>query len=184
MGLRVFGILYPILLALFLWQFGLNAAAGLTATAGAGFLLMSRFATHQPSPYLRLDVLGLVMLTLGGLAVMANSDRVLFYYPVLINILLFSVFFGSLFGSSTVIERLARIRTPNLPKNAVRYTRNVTVVWCAFFVFNGGIAFWTAQFATLEIWTFYNGFLAYVLMGALFAGELIVRRILIGDSAE
>jgi uncharacterized membrane protein len=29
----------------------------------------------------------------------------------------------------------------------------------------------------MEVWTIYNGFIAYLLMGALFGGEFLVRRV-------
>jgi len=58
----------------------------------------------------------------------------------------------------------------------VRYTRQVTRIWCAFFAVNALIAAWTALWATREVWALYNGFFAYLAMGALFAGEWILRR--------
>jgi uncharacterized membrane protein len=74
-----------------------------------------------------------------------------------------------------MIERIARIREPNLPDAAVRYTRIVTEVWCLFFVLNA-VALYTALAADIEVWALYNGVIAYVLMGLLFAGEYLVRR--------
>jgi uncharacterized membrane protein len=41
---------------------------------------------------------------------------------------------------------------------------------------NGAIALYTALFASMAQWSFYNGFLAYLLMGVLFAGEYCARR--------
>ena len=40
---------------------------------------------------------------------------------------------------------------------------------------NGLAASYTAVWATTETWTIYNGFVAYVLMGALMGGEWLVR---------
>ncbi len=57
-----------------------------------------------------------------------------------------------------------------------RYTRRVTQVWCGFFVLNGGLALCTALWASDAGWALYNGLVAYVLMGLLFAGEWLVRR--------
>ena len=56
------------------------------------------------------------------------------------------------------------------------YTRRVTQVWCGFFVFNGSLALLTALYASDGVWMLYNGLLAYVLMGILFAGEWLVRQ--------
>jgi len=97
-------------------------------------------------------------------------------YPVLVSVVLFVVFFTSLFHPPSVIERLARLHEPDLPPAGVAYTRRVTEVWCAFFVCNGSIALVTALWASSAAWALYNGLISYVLMGCLFAGEWLVRR--------
>jgi uncharacterized membrane protein len=74
-----------------------------------------------------------------------------------------------------MIERMARLSDPALPAYAIAYTRRVTQVWCGFFVMNGTLALLTAVWASAAIWSLYNGVLAYVLMGCLFAGEYLVR---------
>jgi uncharacterized membrane protein len=74
-----------------------------------------------------------------------------------------------------MIERFARLQEPHLSETAIRYTRQVTIVWCVFFVLNGSIALYTALFCEMKTWALYNGLIAYVLMGALFAGEYLVR---------
>jgi uncharacterized membrane protein len=74
-----------------------------------------------------------------------------------------------------MVERMARLTEPDLPPEAIGYTRKVTQVWCGFFVINGSIALGTAIWASPEVWTLYNGVIAYVLMGLLFGGEYLVR---------
>jgi uncharacterized membrane protein len=74
-----------------------------------------------------------------------------------------------------MIERFARIHEPNLPTRVVSYTRRVTQVWCIFFAANGAVALMTALWASPATWTLYNGLIAYVMMGLLFAGEYVVR---------
>jgi uncharacterized membrane protein len=105
-----------------------------------------------------------------------QSPEALRYYPVLVNAALLAVFALSLRRPPSVIEFLARLREPELPPAAVAYTRRVTQVWCGFFLVNGAIALWTASAAGLRAWTLYNGLIAYLLMGALFCGEWLVRR--------
>lgn len=106
----------------------------------------------------------------------ANVSLPLKLYPVLVNATLFTVFAYSLIVPPTVVERMARLREPELPAQAVAYTRRVTQVWCGFFIVNGIVALFTALYASSAVWWFYNGFLAYVLIGVLFAGEYCVRR--------
>lgn len=106
---------------------------------------------------------------------MFNDGLPLKLYPVLVNIVLLAVFAFSLWKPPTVIERIARFRHPDLPPEGVRWVTGVTRVWCAFFVLNGGIALWTALRASDGMWALYNGAIAYVLIGALLAGEWLLR---------
>lgn len=104
-----------------------------------------------------------------------NSGLPLKLYPVLVNAVLLAVFAISLWKPPTVIERIARLRHPDLPPEGVRWVTMVTKVWCVFFVCNGGIALWTALCASDAAWALYNGAIAYVLIGALLAGEWWLR---------
>lgn len=76
-----------------------------------------------------------------------------------------------------MIERLARLKEPELPDSAISYLRKVTLLWCGLFVFNGSMAAYTASYTSLATWTLYNGLLAYVLMGLLLGGEWIYRSV-------
>lgn len=97
-------------------------------------------------------------------------------YPVWVNLVMLAVFGFSLFRPPSVVERLARLQEPDLPPSGVRYTRQVTKVWCGFFVLNGAAAAYTAFFASDSTWALYNGLLAYVLMGCLMGIEWGVRQ--------
>jgi uncharacterized membrane protein len=114
-------------------------------------------------------------LVLAAGAVWANALLPLKLYPVLVNAALLAAFTYSLASPPSMIERMARLTEPNLPPAAIAYTRVVTQVWCGFFVVNGSIALGTAIWASPAVWSLYNGVIAYVLMGLLFAGEYLVR---------
>lgn len=105
-----------------------------------------------------------------------HAWQMLKLYPVVVNASFLAVFAASVLAPPTVIERLARLTDSLLPPHVVLYTRNVTLVWCGFFLVNGMLALATALWASDRVWTLYNGFLAYVAMALLFAGELCVRR--------
>lgn len=121
-----------------------------------------------------------VLALLAGLLAMAVlvSDHALplKVYPVLVNVGLLAVFGWSLAHPPTLVERLARLREPDLPPHGVAYTRRVTQAWCVFFVCNGAIAAITAFAASDRVWALYNGAIAYGLIGAMFAGEWLVRQ--------
>ena len=172
--LIVVGVLYPFLVYLLLDRFEARTIAlGLMCLLALRFVLVGS-RVRADARQLRWMAAALVAFAIGVAAL--NSRSALLYYPLLVNVGLLAVFAISLVHPPTVIERIARIREPNLPERAVRYTRAVTIVWCGFFVINGAIAAWTAAFASLATWSLYNGFIAYLLMGALFAGEWLVRR--------
>jgi uncharacterized membrane protein len=112
-----------------------------------------------------------------GLAVIAtNSELLLRLYPASISASMLILFGVTLIRPPSMVERFARLEHPELSPERVRYTRRVTEVWCLFFVGNGAIAAYTAAFASREVWALYNGLIAYVLMGSLFAGERLFRR--------
>lgn len=106
----------------------------------------------------------------------ANQALPLKLYPVLVNAVMLGVFGISLRHPPSAVERIARLRESDFPPSAVAYTRKVTIVWCGFFIGNGGIALATAVWASDRVWAAYNGLIAYLLMGLLFAGEWIVRQ--------
>jgi uncharacterized membrane protein len=114
-------------------------------------------------------------LVLLALAVWTNAFLPLKLYPVMVSATLLAVFAYSLIVPPSMVERLARLREPDLSTSAIWYTRRVTQVWCLFFLFNGVLALITALWASAAVWTIYNGFIAYLLMGLLFAAEYCVR---------
>lgn len=108
--------------------------------------------------------------------VLENDRRLLLAYPILVSAIFFTVFAYSLIYPPTVVERLARLREPDLPPRAVDYTRKVTLVWCGFFLGNGAVSAGTVWHGDLEVWGLYNGLIAYLLMGVLMGAELWVRK--------
>ncbi len=118
-----------------------------------------------------ITLLGIVVITL-----MWGSQLGLKFYPVLMNLGFLVLFASSLISPPSIVERLARIKEPDLPPEAVSYTYKVTQVWSAFFLFNGTVAAITALWASDEVWMLYNGFIAYLLIGTLAGGEWLVRQ--------
>jgi len=119
---------------------------------------------------------GLLLIGTGALLLWLQAEVVARVYPVLVNIGMAAWFAWSLVHPPTVIEAIARLQDPHLPPYAVTYTRKVTWVWLAFFIGNGLVAGYTTLYATLTTWTWYNGVVAYVLMGGLFCVEYLIRR--------
>lgn len=115
-------------------------------------------------------------LTLATLSFIQNSELGLKLYPVVITSSFLMLFGYSLFKPPSMIERLARIQEPDLPEEGVIYTRKVTQLWCAFFIFNILVSLYTVFYTSTETWAVYNGLISYILMGSLFIGELVYRK--------
>ncbi len=105
-----------------------------------------------------------------------NDQLAIKIYPLTISFGFALIFIYSLFYPPNIIERFARIVEPELNANGVKYTQKVTVFWVMFFILNGCVSIWTALYCDIYIWTLYNGFISYVLIGILFAGEFVIRQ--------
>lgn len=162
-------LLYPFVIWLCHGQVEPRWMAALLLVAAA-----SRLPAVKLSATARWSVAGALLLA--AYALWNNALMPLKLYPVLVNLSFLAVFAYSLGTPVSMIERLARLREPDLPPEAVHYTRRVTEIWCVFFVFNGGVSLATAVWAPEAVWSLYNGVIAYCLMGLLFAGEWLARR--------
>ncbi len=110
-------------------------------------------------------------------------DNIIFikFYPVLVNLSLLAFFGFTILRPPSFVFRMASLWDKSLAnspsRRAVeRYCRNVTLVWCAFFIFNAGIATITVFKASDRIWSLYNGLISYILMGVIFIVEILVRK--------
>lgn len=86
-------------------------------------------------------------------------------------------FFGRtlLSGRVPLIERIARVRDPDLPPPLRRYTRHLTAVWCAYFL----LAALLASTAGLPLW--WTSALIWAGAVILFVGEHWLRPRLFPD---
>ncbi|WP_082956906.1 hypothetical protein [Morganella psychrotolerans] len=137
------------------------------------FVLLSKTARHNKRLTLILTATGVLLCTL---SILFKNHQALMYYPVTVNVTLLAVFSYSLYRPPSVIEQLARLQTPDLSPYGQRYTFRVTQVWCLFFILNGTIALLTTLSGDVTLWAWWNGFISYLLIGLLFAGEWCVRR--------
>lgn len=118
----------------------------------------------------------IVGVVLAGLTWIFNTEQFLLWYPVALNSVLLIVFIVSLISPPSAIEVIARIKEPDLNKVGIIYTRKVTMAWSVFFAINALISAWTVLQQDMQLWTLYNGLLAYLAMGLFFGIELLVRR--------
>jgi uncharacterized membrane protein len=131
-----------------------------------------RFFSAKKDPLLPLTALAVLC---GGLSLILKDHAWLKLYPVGMSLGALSIFALTLYKPPSMIERFARLVDPDLPESGVQWTRKVTMVWCVFFICNAGIALITV-FASMQLWVLYNGFISYLLIGALLVGEFILRK--------
>ena len=81
-----------------------------------------------------------------------------------------------------LVEIIARKRGERLDERGVKYCRKVNNAWIVFLSLHLAVTVATV-FASELVWAFYNGFLAYALIGLMFSGEWIVRRRIRGKGA-
>ncbi len=118
----------------------------------------------------------------GIIAIITRSARILTFYPALVNLFFLVLFGHTLFKGPSMVYRFATLKDKSIAispyrKKIAAYCRNVTLVWCCFFIVNGSIALMSVSGDSYRFWALYNGCIAYILMGLLFAGEYIVRKI-------
>jgi uncharacterized membrane protein len=169
MILPLVGVLYP-----FIVYFGMDHVSTpvFALVLGALWLIRAPALVREPGGTW---MLGFALAYCVALAV-TDDAIMLRWYPVLISLVLLFVFGGSLVWGPPLIERIARLREPDLPPEGIRHTRCVTWVWCGFFVFNAGASTVLTLWAPLNWWTLYNGIIAYAIMGVLFGGEWLLRK--------
>ena len=119
-------------------------------------------------------IVTIVVLTLSAVL---NEAGFLLAVPVVINATFCTLFATSLRkGAMPMIERFARLQEPGLSPEQIAWCRLWTVIWSTFLFANAVTALLLAIFAPLVWWTTWNGLVAYLLMGLLFALEWTVRR--------
>lgn len=169
--LTLASLAYPLL-----WYYGRENGAFFWLAAAMCVLWLIRAAMPQTGGQ---RAVALVLAAFFAAVLVFRLPHSMYWYPVAVNALMLAVFGGSLFAKQTVIERLARLQHPDLPPEGVRHTRRVTQIWCGFFVFNGAVAAVLALWQWYDWWVVYTGIVAYVLMGVLFAGEWVYRKLVL-----
>lgn len=164
---------YPLAIYFGLSRWGIGGVAGFL-----GVLFILRIAGGSSAKFKQFKVVawisGGIGLVLVLLSTLLREAGWFLYYPIAVSLLMLTLFGSSLWQEQSLIEYFARIREPELPVEGISYCRSVTKVWCGFFLINATIALITT-FLSLEVWTLYNGFISYLIMGSLFIGEFLIR---------
>ncbi len=161
-------------LGLALLSFGLVAAIARAARVES-LALRERDARPDRAHLAAALRIPLTVVAIALLGAALDDRRFAMLVPVLVNAALLAQFGLSLRGTP-LVERFARMQHPDLSPAQVRHCRAVTVVWCVFFVVNGGVALALALGDHVALWSLHTGVIGYVGMGVLGAGEYLVRK--------
>jgi uncharacterized membrane protein len=137
--------------------------------------LLSRGRHRDYRHVRRLVPLGAGIGAILGMAAILDEGRLFLFVPSLVNLALLVAFGRTFYRGPSMVETFARLQGYRLSDEKIRYCRRVTAVWCVFFAINSAAIAWLAVWASLAWWTMYTGIIAYVLVGALFAAEVVYR---------
>jgi len=116
-----------------------------------------------------------LVLTLCLMAAWFDSEVLLRFYPVMMNLAFSLFFFMSLRQEVSLIERFSQFFVKNPAPYQRTYMRGLTKVWAGILLINAAIAAYTACCSSLQIWTLYNGVISYVFFGLFSLAELVNR---------
>lgn len=173
-------VVYPLALYWALTEHGALVAAAVAAASG---LLWAARAALAPRGDASLWALPAIVLALSGLTWLVGDGRLLLALPVFVNVALLVGFGASLRSGPSYVERIARLRDPNLSPAKVRHCRQFTWVWVGFFLCNGGVTAGLALAGRTMAWALYTSVLSYVLIAGLLVLEWLVRRWRFGAEA-
>ena len=136
----------------------------------ARFLLLGQHRRRPQLPQL---------LLVGGLCLLAawfQSETLLRYYPVLMNLGFALFFWFSLHTEKPLIERFASVFIEDISVHAKRYMRGLTMIWAMLLLLNSVISLYTACCVSIQQWALYNGAIVYLVFGIFALCEFIYRQ--------
>jgi len=98
--------------------------------------------------------------------------------PIVLPAMVAALFIGSLrHGQTPLVTRMATLERGTLEPELVPYTRHVTLAWAWLLSAMTVAAVLLALFASPWLWSLFTNFACYALMGLMFAGEYLWRRV-------
>ena len=173
-----------ILLLACAWPLSLHAAIlfappGWPARVTAAALALGALIWTLADARLASAILAGAAMALLAAAALHAPGVLLFAPPVAINAALASFFGSSLLpGREPLISLFARLEQGGeLPSELARHARIVTWLWTFLLAGMAATALALAALAPLETWSLFANVVIYALIGALFVGEYLYRRV-------
>lgn len=172
LGLAMLGAAsYPLLLGSLLGAFGVRSVAAALAL----FAVASAIGRQHDSSGWIVFARG-VAIALAGTSVVTGSAAPLLLVPSFVYAVLGAIFFASLAGDVSLVERGARLIQPVAPDFIAGYCRRVTALWGALLLGHGVVLAIVAVFATQGTWRAAAGAYTWAGIAAVSAAEFLVRK--------
>lgn len=165
---------YPFLLVTGLGHASTRTIAALLLALTLAAVLLTRQTRSDLLPLLLRRFGLLVAVTL--VAAATNHPFALTLLPSLTSLWLLATFGATLRRGPSIVEQFAVARHDAFPDFLLPYCRKVTVLWCVFFALNAVAGIALAVAAPPEVWAFYTGVLAYLLVVAVALAEYGFRK--------
>jgi len=166
----VIAVAYPFVVFFGLDKWGIaNLALLLLAVVLLRFVLTGGF--RDTSQIVLVVIVGIFC---GGVYTL-QSEGLLKLYPVIMSLSLAFIFGLSLFQNESIIEKFARRMGKQIGPREKLYTRRLTGIWVGLLVLNACVAWYTSCCMSLKSWSYYNGFLSYVIFITFFFTEFLYR---------
>lgn len=177
-----------------------NSAAGALAWRALGFALFLAYpaTVHFARPATALALLATLVAYIAASVLIRHPARwtvppaaaslfliglpdaqwVLYLPPVIINLGLCWLFGRTLAaGRTPLIARFALMEQGTLSDELAAYTRLLTWLWTLLFAAAAAVSVLLALSASRDAWSLFTNFVNYLLVAALFLGELAHRRV-------
>lgn len=159
---------YPLVFASVVSRLGVRAPAAAFALAA----LAAALRTDAPARVLA----GAFVAGACAVAVATGDDAALRLLPAFVHAGVSVVFFASLRGDDSFVERGARMIQPMAPDFIRPYCRRATALWGVVMAVNAVVLAWAALFASAEAWRTAAGAGIWSWMAAVGAAEFLVRK--------
>ena len=154
---------------------GVRALATALLVVSASSLLAVNKAVPSELALSRADSLALVALVA---AAAASGERVfLLLVPGWVQVALARTFWHSVRDGDSIFERVARTIQPYVPDFIRPYCRRSTLIFASLFLANAVVIAVLALGAPLAYWRAFTGWIVWVAMAALAAGDFVVRKL-------
>lgn len=166
-------VLYPVIVVVGLTYIGVRWTALILLVLIGRRILLHIIANREGTRVILYQAIA--MATIIGVAAVSESPFALRVAPFVISLTFITLFVTS-FRTTPIIERFARLKSPNLSDAEVAYCRKLTKVWVGVLFANSVLVFIAAFIEDKTVWTLLVGPGSYALIGAVFVVEYPYRK--------